>query len=292
MSEMPPPPSMPPSRDIETLLSIMKALRDPATGCAWDIEQSFETIAPYTIEEAYEVADAIHRADMYDLRQELGDLLLQVVYHARMAEEAGAFDFGDVVNAVCHKMVRRHPHVFGSPQERARGMQPGDWDRIKATEKAERAATKPAPDKPQSLLDEVPGVLAPLKRAVKLQHKAGQVGFDWNDPKAVIAKIREEVSEIEAELEADPADPERVTDELGDILFAAANLARHLKIDPDYALERTNQKFKKRFAFIEEALRERRQSFADVSLDDMEAIWQAAKRMQNLPAKSQDTAPL
>lgn len=269
---------MTPSRDIDRLLEIMRALRDPKTGCAWDIEQTFDSIAPFTIEEAYEVADAIQRQDMPDLCQELGDLLLQVVYHAQMAQEAGAFDFGDVVAAVSRKMVRRHPHVFGSPQERARGMRPGDWERIKAEEKAERAAAHPAANKPHSLLDEVPGSLPPLKRAVKLQKEAGRVGFDWQDPKAVIAKISEEVREIEAELEPEAPDPARLTDELGDILFAAANLARHLNIDPDYALESTNQKFKQRFAVIEKTLRARGQSLEEASLAEMEAIWQAAKK--------------
>lgn len=268
---------MTPSSEIETLLAIMRALRDPDTGCAWDIEQTFDTISPYTIEEAFEVADAIRRKDMYDLRQELGDLLLQVVYHARIAEEANAFDFGDVVLAICKKMVRRHPHVFGTDEERRRGPQPGDWDRFKAEEKAERLAASPASDAPMSLLDDVPAVLPVLSRAVKLQTRAGRVGFDWNDPHTVLAKIREETDEVEAEMTPHEPDEERLTDEIGDILFAVANLARHLKIDPEYALERSNQKFQKRFGKIETTLAHRGQSFEDVSLDEMEAIWQSAK---------------
>ncbi|MCG6859047.1 MAG: nucleoside triphosphate pyrophosphohydrolase, partial [Salaquimonas sp.] len=241
---------MTPSRDISRLIEIMAALRTPVTGCPWDLEQDFRSIAPYTIEEAYEVADAIERGDMAELKLELGDLLLQSVYHARMAQEEGLFDFGDVVEAVTTKMIRRHPHVFGDEEARTAGMAKGAWERIKAAEKAELAAERQAhgrdAEKKVSLLDDVPRALPVLMAAVKLQAKAGKVGFDWNDLRAVIAKIREELDEVEAELET--AEPERLHEEIGDLLFAVANLARHMKVDPDGALRTANEKFRTRFA--------------------------------------------
>lgn len=271
---------MTPSRDIARLIEIMAALRHPETGCPWDIVQDFRSIAPYTVEEAFEVADAIERGDFEDLREELGDLLLQVVYHARMAEEDGRFDFGGVVEAVTTKMIRRHPHVFGDAEARTAGMAKGTWNRIKAEEKAERAARKAAagqsPEVP-SLLDDVPRALPGLVRAVKLQDKAGTVGFDWNDPKAVIAKIREELDELEAEIDRPERAPDRLEGELGDVLFAAANLARHLAVDPEAALRTTNEKFRRRFAYIEATLARRGRSPQEASLDEMEAIWQEAK---------------
>src|SRR5437762_1851842 len=233
---------MKPSRDIARLLEIMAALRTPGTGCPWDLEQNFSTIAPYTLEEAYEVADAIARGDLADLREELGDLLLQVVFHARMAQEQGAFEFGDVVEAIMGKLIRRHPHVFGE----ARGLSPrqveGLWDRIKAEEKAERAARHPAEERAGALAG-VPVALPALTRALKLQAKAGKVGFDWNDPMAVLAKIREEADEIEAEIEA--GDKDLAAAEVGDLLFAVVNLARHLDVDPEATLRATNQKFER-----------------------------------------------
>lgn len=271
---------MTPSRDIARLIEIMAALRHPETGCPWDIVQDFRSIAPYTVEEAFEVADAIERGDLEDLREELGDLLLQVVYHARMAEEDGRFDFGGVVEAVTTKMIRRHPHVFGDAEARTAGMAKGTWNRIKAEEKAERAARKAAagqaPETP-SLLDDVPRALPGLVRAVKLQDKAGTVGFDWNDPKAVIAKIREELDELEAEIDRPERAPDRLEGELGDVLFATANLARHLAVDPEAALRATNEKFRRRFAYIEATLARRGRSPQEASLDEMEAIWQEAK---------------
>src|SRR4051795_9391610 len=218
------------SKDITRLIEIMAALRTPGTGCPWDLEQTFSTIAPYTLEEAYEVADAIERGDLADLREELGDLLLQVVFHARMAEEQGAFDFGGVVEAITEKLVRRHPHVFGE----ARGLSPkqveGAWDRIKAEEKAERAARGGKPEDLGALAG-VPMTMTALTRALKLQAKAGKVGFDWNDPMAVLSKIREECNEIEAEIVS--GDREKASAEVGDLLFAAVNLARHLDTDPE-----------------------------------------------------------
>jgi ATP diphosphatase len=260
---------MTPSRDISRLIEIMAALRDREHGCPWDIEQTFDTIAPYTIEEAYEVADAIAERDMAQLKDELGDLLLQVVYHSQMASEDGAFAFPDVVDAITRKMIRRHPHVFGDEDAKAAGQAKGVWERIKAEEKRERG------NAPVGVLDGVPVSLPSLIRAVKLQEKASTVGFDWNDPRAVIAKFREEISEIEAEIDA--GDTDRLSDEVGDLLFAAANLARHLKVDADQALRRTNAKFVKRFRAIEAALAAEGRTPSGATLDEMEALWQRAK---------------
>ena len=270
---------MQPSRDIAQLIEIMSALRDPEDGCPWDIVQDFKSIAPYTIEEAYEVADAIERADLPDLEEELGDLLLQVVYHARMAEEAGAFAFGDVVLAITSKMIRRHPHVFGSDEARSAGSAKAFWEEIKAEEKRLRAEKRGNAGQAVAvgLLDDVPAGMTALARAVKLQKRAGTVGFDWNDPRAVIAKLREEIEEIEQELDRPERDGERMKDEIGDVLFAAANLARHLDVDPDAALRSTNDKFMRRFRHIETRLAEAGRSPAAASLDEMEALWVEAK---------------
>lgn len=280
---------MKPSRDINRLLEIMDALRTPHTGCPWDLEQDFSTIAPYTIEEAYEVADAIERGDMEDLRLELGDLLLQSVYHARLASEEGHFDFGDVVEGITTKMIRRHPHVFGTEdvtadQYSAAGMAKGTWERIKAEEKreiAERRVEKglPARQAHTGILGDVPTALPGLTAAVKLQQKAGKVGFDWNDPRAVIAKIREEIGELEEEIAN--GDANRLEGEMGDVLFAVANLARHLDIDPEAALRRTNNKFRKRFAHIENAVARQGKSLTDCSLEEMEILWQEAKNTES-----------
>lgn len=255
----------------------MAALRTPTTGCPWDLEQTFATIAPYTIEEAYEVADAIARDDLEDLKEELGDLLLQVVFHARMAEEQGAFAFGDVVNAIVTKMIRRHPHVFG---ERAGRMTPdevkGLWGRIKAEEKAERARLRgESPDAKAGLLGSVKKSQPALVRAMDLQRTASTVGFDWNDPRAVLAKIREEADEIEAAL--DSGDAAHIAEETGDLLFAVVNLARHAKADPEMALRVTNAKFERRFAYIERTLAARGSSLKQSSLAEMDALWNEAK---------------
>lgn len=277
---------MEPSRNISRLLEIMTALRTPKTGCPWDLEQDFKSIIPYTIEEAYEVADAIERNDMEDLRLELGDLLLQSVYHAQMASEAGDFDFGDVVEGITTKMIRRHPHVFGTEdvsaeQYSAAGMAKGTWEKIKAEEKSEQIEARKAKGLPPksiktSILDDVPNTLPSLAVGVKLQQKASKVGFDWNDPKAVISKIREELDEVEAELKDN--DKEKLTDEIGDVLFAMVNLARHLEIDPDTALRSTNQKFRKRFSYIEKNLTKSGEKIEDVDLDTMEDLWKRAKK--------------
>jgi len=253
----------------------MAALRTPGSGCPWDLQQNFETIAPYTLEEAYEVADAIARGDLADLKDELGDLLLQVVYHARMAEEQGAFDFGGVVDAITDKMIRRHPHVFADAEGRTAEHVKGLWEGIKAQEKAAKGNGKPA-----SALDGVPVVLPALTRALKLQEKAGRVGFDWNDPRAVLAKIREEADEIEAEL--DQADKAKTATEVGDLLFAVVNLARHLDADPEGILRATNLKFERRFGSIERALAARGKLPKDASLAEMDALWDAAKAEEKL----------
>jgi ATP diphosphatase len=256
------------NRDIQSLLAIMRRLRDPEGGCPWDVEQSFASIAPYTIEEAYEVAGAIEEKNWDSLKDELGDLLLQVVFHARMAEEQNLFDFGDVVGAITGKMVRRHPHVFGDEH----GIKSADdqtvaWEEHK---RRERAAT------PGGLLDDVPHALPALLRAVKLQRRAASVGFDWDSAPKVVEKIAEEAAEI-VEAQTAGASPAKLEGEIGDLLFAVTNLARHMKIDPETALRATNAKFVRRFAVIEKTLAARGRSAAEASLEEMEAIWQAAK---------------
>jgi nucleoside triphosphate diphosphatase len=266
---------MTPSREIARLLDIMAALRTPNTGCPWDLAQNFATIAPYTIEEAYEVADAIARDDLNDLREELGDLLLQVVFHARMAQEQGAFDFADVVETLSAKLIRRHPHVFGDEKSRTPEAVKGLWERIKAQEKQEKAVRSTATN--DSALAGVPVTLPALTRALKLQTKASTVGFDWNDPRAVLSKIREEADEIEAALDDDGAE---VAAEVGDLLFAAVNLARHLNADPEAVLRQTNRKFERRFAAIESALAAQSRTPADATLAEMDALWDQAKAQE------------
>jgi ATP diphosphatase len=298
---------------LQRLIEIMAALRTPGTGCPWDLEQTFATIAPYTIEEAYEVADAIARGDLADLKDELGDLLLQVVYHARMAQEAGAFDFAGVADAVNAKMIRRHPHVFGSAEERSAGAQPDFWARIKAEERAAKAAERarlavrgqtpmqgsdPQSD-PVSLLADVPVALPALTRAIKLQDKAARVGFDWPDLAPVFRKMKEEIAELEevafsvaasdtpagSRPEAGVFDsasdtpagsrPEAaaIEEELGDMLFVMANIARHLKLDPETALRKANDKFTRRFGYIEQRLAEMGKTPEQSSLQEMDALW-------------------
>ncbi|MFZ0559704.1 MAG: nucleoside triphosphate pyrophosphohydrolase [Methylovirgula sp.] len=259
------------SRDLAKLLEIMAALRTPRTGCPWDLEQNFATIAPYTIEEAYEVAEAIARGDLVDLKEELGDLLLQVVFHARMAEEQGAFDFGDVVQGLADKLIRRHPHVFGQ----MRGLSAQEvkvlWAKIKAEERAGREAR-------QGLLCEVPVALPGLTRAVKLQNTAGSVGFDWDDVRLVLAKIREETDEIEVALEA--KDRAAAKEEIGDLLFAVANLARHLGADPEAAVRQANHKFERRFSYIEREVAHRGATLEETSLPEMDLLWDEAKQRE------------
>jgi ATP diphosphatase len=266
-----------PSRDIHRLIEIMAALRTPGSGCPWDLEQNFQTIAPYTLEEAYEVADAIDRDDLDHLKDELGDLLLQVVFHARMAEEQGIFEFGDVVQAITTKLIRRHPHVFADAEGKTADAVKGLWETIKAQEKADRG--EPAPT---GALAGVPVALPALTRALKLQNKAGQVGFDWNDPRAVLAKIREEADEIEAAL--DEMDKAHAATEVGDLLFAVVNLGRHLDADPEGVLRQTNLKFERRFASIERALAARGKSPKDATLAEMDALWDEAKAAEKAAA--------
>jgi ATP diphosphatase len=265
------------SKDIARLIEIMAALRTPGSGCPWDLEQTFKTIAPYTLEEAYEVADAIEHGDLDQLREELGDLLLQVVFHARMAQEQGAFEFGDVVEAITAKLIRRHPHVFADAEGRTATAVKGLWENIKAEEKAAKAAARGGQPAPAGALTGVPVAQPALTRALKLQDKAGQVGFDWNDPKAVLAKIREEADEIEAALDAGSAE---AAAEVGDLLFAAVNLARHLKADPEALLRTTNLKFQRRFESIERALAARGKKPQDADLAEMDALWNEAKRAE------------
>ncbi|MGE4279380.1 MAG: nucleoside triphosphate pyrophosphohydrolase [Magnetospirillum sp.] len=259
---------MPP---IDRLLHLMATLRDPDKGCAWDREQNFATIAPYTIEEAYEVADAIDHGDMAALKDELGDLLFQVVFHARMAEEAGHFAFDDVANAITDKMIRRHPHVFGDAGHRDSAAQTQAWEVSKAAERAAKGH--------DSVLDGVAHSLPPMTRALKLQNRAARVGFDWAEATEIIAKIDEEVAEIKVEID-NQGGLDRLEDEIGDLLFVCVNLARKLTVDPEVALKRANAKFTRRFNHIEHKLKERGQSPADVGLDEMEELWVDAKHLE------------
>jgi ATP diphosphatase len=265
------PPRAPEGRPVERLIAVMARLRDPDAGCPWDIAQSWETIAPYTIEEAHEVADAIERQAWGELEGELGDLLLQVVYFTQMGAEEGRFDFDSVAAAIADKMVARHPHVFGEEsRDKSADQQVQDWERVKAAERAAKGETR--------VLDGVALGLPALTRALKLQKRAARVGFDWDDPTAVVAKIAEEADELAAAQAG--ADPDALEDELGDLLFAVVNLARHLGIDPEGALRRTNAKFTRRFAAVEDALHAEGRSPAEAGLDEMEAHWQAAKRAE------------
>ena len=273
---------MTPSSDIARLLEIMAALRTPGTGCPWDLEQTFASITPYTIEEAYEVVDAIQRGDLADLRDELGDLLLQVVFHAQMASEQGAFGFGDVVEAITGKLVRRHPHVFGTAQDLSPSEVKHLWDEIKRDEKRQRRDDRekmgvPA-DADEGFLGGIPTALPALTRAQKLTTKAAKVGFDWPDAAQVIDKIHEELDEVKEA--ASFGDKDKVEDEIGDLLFAVTNLARHYGIDPETALRRTNAKFERRFAAIETALHREGKTLTEASLETMEELWVAAKNTE------------
>lgn len=254
--------------DIEKLLEIMAALRDPTTGCPWDLEQDFSTIAPYTIEEAYEVADAIERNDMPALRDELGDLLFQVVFYARMAEEAGHFNFDDIAEGISNKLLRRHPHVFGDDAERAAGHVAGSWDRIKAAERAD--------SEDQSVMAGVARALPALKRAQKLGKRARTVGFDWRHRRGVHEKILEELGELDDAIGI--RDAAQIEEEFGDLLFAIVNLARHLDVDPEQALSSANTKFETRFREMENAISESGQTFKDHTLETLDQEWRAAKQ--------------
>jgi tetrapyrrole methylase family protein/MazG family protein/ATP diphosphatase len=266
-----------PAHPIFNLVEIMARLRSPNGGCPWDLEQSFATIAPYTVEEAYEVADAIERGDLGDLRDELGDLLFQVIFHAQMAKEQGAFDFADVAHAICDKMIRRHPHVFGDAGARNSAEQTEAWEVIKAGERA-------AKGKAQSLLDDVPAGLPAMTRAVKLTRRAARVGFDWPTTAEVVDKLREELAELEVEIAA--GDLDKAREELGDLLFVVANLARKLDIEPEDALRSANAKFIRRFNYIEKSLQDHNIRPENSSLEAMDELWNQAKAIDKAAAKA------
>lgn len=284
-------------KDIHELLGIMERLRAPG-GCPWDIAQTFATIAPYTVEEAYEVADAIARADIPALRDELGDLLFQVVFHARIAEENGQFQFADVVEAICAKMIHRHPHVFGEASIPDAAAQTVAWENLKAEERAAARAKAEAAGEaplPPSVLDGLPEGLPALKQAVKFQRRAARVGFDWTDAKDVLGKIREELEEVAQEFEAAGANATagaaanpKLTDEIGDLLFAVVNLARKADIDPGMALRGTNQKFSRRFRRVEALLAAAGRAPADATLAEMEELWVKAKHEERGQEKHQE----
>lgn len=266
---------MQPSRDISRLIEIMARLRDKETGCPWDIEQDFKSIRHYTIEEAYEVADAIEREDFEDLRDELGDLLLQPVYHAQMASEEGLFDIGDVIYAVTEKLIRRHPHVFGEDEAGSAASSERRWETIKAAERAKKAERRGG-EKPPSLLDDVPVGLPALTRAAKLAKRAARVGFDWPDTESVVAKVREELEEVEEALGS--SDETAKAEEIGDLLFAVTNLARHAGIDPEAALRDANAKFVRRFEHIEARCREDGVEIAQAGLERLDGYWNEVRK--------------
>jgi nucleoside triphosphate diphosphatase len=265
-----------PADAMERLLAVMRQLRNPDGGCPWDLEQNFATIAPYTIEEAYEVADAIERSDMVALKDELGDLLLQVVFHAQMASEAGSFDFEAVAAAIAEKMIRRHPHVFGDVTIKTADAQTVAWEEHKEQERRAKAS---AEGRAASVLDGVAAGLPALMRAIKLQRRAARIGFDWPNAADVFVKIDEELAEIKSEIDNEGS-RERVEDEIGDLLFAAVNLARHLDVDPEASLRHANAKFERRFRQVEARLTSSARSAADAGLDALEALWQQVKEAE------------
>jgi ATP diphosphatase len=270
------------SKDISRLIEIMAALRNPETGCPWDIVQTFETIKPYTIEEAYEVSDAIERNDMDDLCDELGDLLLQVVFHSRMAEEAGNFSFGDVVEAITKKMIRRHPHVFARSDADTPDAVKIQWDEIKQAEKRQRAERRAArgltEDFKAGFLASVQRSFPALTEALKLQERAAKVGFDWSAPEPILDKIEEEIGELREALK--DGDQAKVSDELGDLIFAVVNIGRHVQADPEQSLRGTNTKFRRRFHHIETTLEAEGETLQAATLERMEDLWQAAKAIE------------
>jgi MazG family protein len=261
---------------IDRLLDIMKRLRDPQRGCPWDLQQNFRSIAPYTIEEAYEVTDAIERDDLRDLRDELGDLLFQVVFHSQLAQEQGAFAFDDVVASICDKMERRHPHVFGNAEIADAATQTVAWEELKRRERA-AAGNDTAP---ASVLANIPLALPALSRASKIGKRAAQVGFEWPDILGALDKVREEIDELRVEIEAG-ANTLAVEQEVGDVLFSIVNVARYMQVDPERALRGTNMKFERRFRFIEDALRSRGRTPDQATLEEMDALWDEAKRLGN-----------
>jgi len=279
--------------DISSLLAIMARLRDPVTGCPWDQVQTFASIAPYTLEEAYEVADAIERQDLTGLRDELGDLLFQVVFHARMAEEQKAFAFADVVQAICNKMTTRHPHVFGAERIDTAEQQTVAWESHKQRERAAKQSAVAAGDlsaaNSQSALDDVPLALPALTRAAKLGKRAAGVGFEWPDVQGAIDKLGEEVNELRAATSG-AADRAAIEDELGDVLFCVVNICRHLKIDPETALRRTNQKFERRFRHVERRFHEQQRDITAAPLDEMDRYWDEAKQLEKISAQEKSAS--
>jgi len=260
---------------MEKLLNVMKELRNPDTGCPWDLEQTFSSVAPYTIEEAYEVAEAIHKGDTDELQEELGDLLFQVVFHAQMADEQGLFNFYDVVNSITEKMLRRHPHVFGDAEVKDAWEQTQAWEKHKHKERQQKLEKQPDV-RNLSVLDGVPMALPAVTRAVKLQRRAARVGFDWSSVPPIFEKIEEELEEVKREIEQQ-AEHQRIEDEIGDLFFAVTNLARHLEIDPEAAVRRSSAKFERRFRAIEKLAEEKNQSLHEMSLDELEILYQQVK---------------
>ncbi len=261
-----------PPYTFDDLLEIMKRLRTPETGCEWDLEQSFETIAPYTVEEAYEVADAIQRQDMKDLSEELGDLLLQVVFHAQIGSDKGHFTIADVTHAISEKMIRRHPHVFGSDEQRSASEQTQAWEEIKQAERTQKIA------KDHSALAGVAYALPALMRSEKLQKRAARTGFDWTDPNDMFDKLEEEIAEVKEAISE--GDQSHIEEEIGDVLFVAANLARRLKVDPEVALRKSNTKFERRFRAMEALAERDKAEFSALTLEQQEDLWRAVKRTE------------
>lgn len=268
---------MHPTRDISDLIKIMRALRTPETGCPWDLEQTFDSIKQYTIEEAYEVADAIERKDYDDLKSELGDLLFQPVFYAQIAQDQGLFDFGDIVYAVSEKMIRRHPHVFMNVEVDGVDHSQHNWENIKASERAQKSKKT---DKASSILDDVPNTLPALTRASKLAKRAARVGFDWPNTSEVIAKIREELTEVEEALETD--DIAHHNEEIGDLLFAISNLARKANIDPEMALRDANAKFIRRFKYVEKRCTENNENPSETGLQTLDSYWNEIRAQDKL----------
>ncbi len=269
-----------PPYNIQSLLDIMSALRTPETGCPWDLKQSYKSIIPYTLEEAYEVAEAIENEDFEELKGELGDLVFQVVFYSQLAQEEGRFAFSDVINAICEKLVRRHPHVFSSQLLKTEAEIKANWENEKQKERQARLEKSSIDSKPVSMLADIPNALPALTRANKIQKRCAHVGFDWPDHQGAMAKVEEEIIELKDELNADEIDPQRIGEEMGDLMFAMVNLSRKLKLDPEATLRDANIKFSKRFQQVEALAHDGNQRLDDLDLDQMEALWQQVKALE------------